>query len=170
MLTLPVLLRKLYLGELILEKKRVLKNRRKEGAMETKTKNGFTLVEILIVVVILGIIAAIVIPNISEASEQTKTSVLRSTLQTTQKQILLYRNQSSIDIDCSSRTNFEGIMISEYLMMMPRNPFIDDADTARTIRQAAAHDGVYDTGWFYDTVTHILHPNDNAEHYTGQGQ
>jgi len=145
----------------------MLKYRRKEGPMETK--NGFTLVEILIVVVILGIIAAIVIPNISEASEQTKTSVLRNTLQTTQKQILLYRFRSNIDIDCSSRANFENIMIPNYLQMMPQNPFIDDGDTARTIRQAAAHDGVYDTGWFYDTLTHILHPNDNAEHYIGQG-
>lgn len=134
------------------------------------TKNGFTLVEILIVVVILGVIAAIVIPNLSEASEETKTSVLRNTLQTTQKQILLYRFRSSIDIDCSSRANFEGIMIPDYLMMMPRNPFIDDNDTARDIRQDAAHDGEYDTGWFYDTTNHVLHPNDNAEHYTGQGQ
>ena len=38
-----------------------------------KKRNGFTLVEILIVVVILGILAAIVIPQFSNASEEAKT-------------------------------------------------------------------------------------------------
>ena len=39
-------------------------------------KKGFTLVEILIVVVILGILAAIVIPQFTDASTQAKESSL----------------------------------------------------------------------------------------------
>jgi len=54
---------------------------------------GFTLVEILIVVVILGILAAIVIPQFTNASESAKASSLVSQLQTLRSQIELYRNQ-----------------------------------------------------------------------------
>ena len=43
-----------------------------------KAKKGFTLVEILIVVVILGILAAIVIPQFSEASTEARTNSLCS--------------------------------------------------------------------------------------------
>ena len=39
-----------------------------------RKNKGFTLVEILIVVVILGILAAIVIPQFSDASTQSKVS------------------------------------------------------------------------------------------------
>src|SRR5262249_3312377 len=54
---------------------------------------GFTLVEILIVVVILGILAAIVIPQFTSASESAKGSNLLSQLQTIRSQLELYQVQ-----------------------------------------------------------------------------
>jgi len=56
-------------------------------------RRGFTLIEILIVVIILGILAAIVIPQFSNASTQAKQSALDSTVQTLRSQIALYRLQ-----------------------------------------------------------------------------
>lgn len=56
-------------------------------------KSGFTLVEILIVVVILGILAAIVIPQFSSASESARASSLKSTLQTVRSQLELFQVQ-----------------------------------------------------------------------------
>jgi general secretion pathway protein G len=58
-----------------------------------KAKRGFTLVEILIVVVILGILAAIVIPQFTGASTEAKESSLVSDLQTIRSQIELYKIQ-----------------------------------------------------------------------------
>ena len=58
-----------------------------------KANKGFTLVEILIVVVILGILAAIVIPQFTEASTDAKVSSLVSDLQTCRSQIELYKIQ-----------------------------------------------------------------------------
>ncbi|MCK4623790.1 MAG: prepilin-type N-terminal cleavage/methylation domain-containing protein [Phycisphaerae bacterium] len=54
---------------------------------------GFTLVEILIVVIILGILAAIVIPQFTEASNDARNSALKSDLQTFRSQIELYKIQ-----------------------------------------------------------------------------
>lgn len=58
-----------------------------------QAKRGFTLVEILIVVVILGILAAIVIPQFTQASTEAKTNSLCSNLQTLRSQIELFKVQ-----------------------------------------------------------------------------
>ncbi|MHC4765507.1 MAG: type IV pilin protein, partial [Planctomycetota bacterium] len=55
-----------------------------------RIRQGFTLIEILIVVVILGILAAIVIPQFTDASQEAAASNLRSQLQTIRSQIELY--------------------------------------------------------------------------------
>ncbi len=54
-------------------------------------RSGFTLIEILIVVVILGILAAIVIPQFTDASQEAGESSTKSQLQTVRSQIELYR-------------------------------------------------------------------------------
>jgi len=56
-------------------------------------KRGFTLVEILIVVIILGILAAIVIPQFTNASQDARNSSLVSQLQTLRSQVELYKLQ-----------------------------------------------------------------------------
>ena len=58
-------------------------------------KHGFTLVEILIVVIILGILAAIVIPQFTNASNDARNSSVQSTLQTMRSQLELFKIQHS---------------------------------------------------------------------------
>lgn len=61
--------------------------------MQRTNNKGFTLVEILIVVIILGILAAIVIPQFSNASTDAKKNSLTSQLQTMRSQMELYKLQ-----------------------------------------------------------------------------
>ncbi|CAA9401009.1 MAG: hypothetical protein AVDCRST_MAG64-1692 [uncultured Phycisphaerae bacterium] len=58
-----------------------------------KARGGFTLIEILIVVIILGILAAIVIPQFSSASNDARKSNVVTTVQTLRSQIALYKLQ-----------------------------------------------------------------------------
>lgn len=105
----------------------------------TKRKNsGFTLVEILIVVVILGILAAIVIPQFSQASSEARESSLKSNLQAVRSQIELYRIQhndllpadaAELTTALTTKTDIDGVLwvsgigYGPYMKVVPVNPF-----------------------------------------------
>ena len=63
------------------------------NAIRKHSARGFTLVEILIVVIILGILAAIVIPQFTNASQDARRSSMTSQLQTLRSQIELFKLQ-----------------------------------------------------------------------------
>src|SRR5215213_7262621 len=58
-----------------------------------RNPTGFTLIEILIVVTILGILAAIVVPELSSASRQAREGVMKDDLRFMREQITRYRIQ-----------------------------------------------------------------------------
>ena len=61
--------------------------------MKRFSRKGFTLIEILIVVIILGILAAIVIPQFTNASKEAKQSSLVTMVQSLRSQIALFKLQ-----------------------------------------------------------------------------
>jgi general secretion pathway protein G len=153
-----------------------------------KKRNGFTLVEILIVVVILGILAAIVIPQFSNASEEAKLSSLVSDLQSIRSQIQLYKVQhahgdslnipgtvGSVDFEESMTmyTKLDGTLASPqapdpnggvygpYLQKIPPNPFNDLATITSGTTTPAPGAGA---GWYFNTDTGAFNADDNAAH------
>jgi general secretion pathway protein G len=146
---------------------------------------GFTLVEILIVVIILGILAAIVIPQFSSASNDARESALASDLQTLRSQLELfniqhldhYPNVQSTDSGVTwvaDTGNFRarltgqtdqygqtsGTTYGPYMQKFPTNAF-NGLDTLR-VGGAAAGAGTH--GWHFDTANGRLSPDDNATH------
>ena len=92
-------------------------------------KRAFTLIEILIVVVILGILAAIVIPQFTDASADAMDASVRAQLQTIRGQIELYNVQNPdpgfglYDINTPLGAAFwDGLVNNDYLQQSPRNP------------------------------------------------
>ena len=137
-----------------------------------KAKSGFTLVEILIVVVILGILAAIVIPQFTEASTEAKLSSLCTDLQTVRSQIELYKIQhndnppaaANFVAQMTGKTDVDGTVNASgaygpYLQKMPTNPF-NDLDTIDT--GGTAGDGT--GGWEYNATTGAINADDSPEH------
>jgi general secretion pathway protein G len=61
--------------------------------MERSAKRGFSLVEILIVVVVMGILAAIVVPQFSGSAESARYTSTIHNLQDLREEIELFRNQ-----------------------------------------------------------------------------
>ena len=66
---------------------------------------GFTLVEVLIVVVILGILAATVLPQFTSSNDDARESVLVQDLQTLRSQIQLYKFQHDGKFPADSSTD-----------------------------------------------------------------
>lgn len=140
-----------------------------------KAKNsGFTLVEILIVVVILGILAAIVIPQFTEASTEAKTSSLCTDLQTMRSQIELYKIQHNDNLPGVGGATFIQAMTGQttvagavggtygpYVQKIPTNQFTDD-DSIR--ENAVADQGAGTEGWHFNTLTGAFHADDTPEH------
>lgn len=96
--------------------------------MQRNRSNAFTLVEILIVVVILGILAAIVVPQFTKASESAVRSTLKSQLQTIVSQVELYRVRNKgiyPDLGDGESDNGWGVLITEnYLKTEPLNSYV----------------------------------------------
>ena len=142
-----------------------------------KAKSGFTLVEILIVVVILGILATIVIPQFTEASTEAKTSSLCTDLQTMRSQIELYKIQHNDNLPSSAAVGFvlaltgqthidgsagdaSGDEYGPYVQKIPTNQFNDRS----TVRIDGAAAGANTDGWRFDTGTGAFHADDTAAH------
>jgi prepilin-type N-terminal cleavage/methylation domain-containing protein len=126
-------------------------------------KSGFTLVEILIVLVILGILSAILIPQFAEASNQAKESRLIKALQTMRSEIERYKIQhnnslpgvggATIEQAITGLTDVNGDVAAApgagvygpYLEKLPENPFTNGHGVNGTAADSSPQ------GWTLDT-------------------
>ncbi len=131
-------------------------------------RRAFTLVEVLIVVIVLGILAAIVVPQFSSASDDANTSALKTNLQSIRAQLELYKLQhnssyptlASFTAQMTAGTDADGAAGTDfgpYLMTVPTNPFTN----VNTVTDEAAGAG---KGWYYNEDTGEFRANDSATH------
>ena len=129
---------------------------------------AFTLVEVLIVVIVLGILAAIVVPQFSSASEDATLSALQTTLQTMRAQLELYKLQhtgtyptlAAFTAQMTAQTNISGAAGTDfgpYILAVPVNPFTN----VSTLTTNAASAG---QGWYYNETTGEFRANDSVAH------
>ena len=151
-------------------------------------KKGFTLVELIIVVTILSILAAIVLPEFQGHASESKESAAKSSLHTVRAQIELYKMQhdglapgymggiqatptvleyqftgtSSITgMAVSSKTPSGSYVYGPYLMKIPANPFNNLATITMVSAATTDFSTVADdsSGWLYQKETEIFKIN-----------
>ena len=142
-------------------------------------RRGFTLVEILIVVVILGVLAAIVIPQFSSATAEAHLNTLLGNLQTVRSQIQLYKiqhndllpGQASFGGDVAE-ADFLAALTNDatygsYVSKIPENLFIADAANRVAVTcvnaAAATPAGNEGTGWWFNAANGDFRAN-SADH------
>lgn len=143
-----------------------------------RRSGGFTLIEILIVVVILGILAAIVIPQFSNASDTARENVLKDDLRYLRTQILVYKAQhndlapgvlgnAALDGDgflaqMTQYTDENGNtspvrtathVLGPYLSRMPPNPLTDAAGVKVVLGELVPNESETSIGWLYNPQT-----------------
>jgi general secretion pathway protein G len=135
---------------------------------------AFTLVEVLIVVIILGILAAIVVPQFSSASEDAKLVALQSNLQTIRGQIQLYKIQHNNFVPALATFGDQMTKVSKadgttaaigtagypygpYLQTIPNNPYTGTNDVSASAIGATL-------AWNYDAATGTFKANDSVAH------
>jgi prepilin-type N-terminal cleavage/methylation domain-containing protein len=142
-------------------------------------REGFTLVEMMIVVAILGILGAIVLPVYQGHASEAKVSAAKSNLHAIRAQIELYKMQHNgglpgyvsgagipegmLELQFVGTSEVTGLptdskipagnyLYGPYLLDIPENPF--NGKTAfRYSTDFAIDAGVVNIGWLYDRTT-----------------
>jgi len=151
-----------------------------------RARPAFTLVEILIVVIILGILAGIVIPNITSMTTVARETNLKENLSKIRAQLQVYRNHhngfpsaAAFTDQMIKCTDINGTVsgartatfrFGPYLEQMPPNPITGFA-TIRAASGAADHfpPGDSDGGWWYNEVTGYFYADLRDAHVDRDG-
>lgn len=124
--------------------------------MRTRVRKAFTLVEILIVVVILGILAAIVVPQFTNATQDAQAGNIQAQLDTLNNQIELWKARHNGGVPGgTTMVGYDwGTMITAdpadansggYIKAAPANPACPSA--VATVIGSVAAEG---SGWYWD--------------------
>jgi len=136
-----------------------------------RNRAGFTLVEILIVVVILGILAAIVVPQFTSAAQESRENSLKMDLHRLRIQIEVYKahhndvypsladfeNQLTMASDVDGNTaalGTAGYIYGPYIRELPNNPLTG----GKTVGSGA----IGSSDWYYNETTGEFRANDSA--------
>lgn len=126
--------------------------------MHARVNRGFTLVEILIVVVILGILAAVVVPQFTNASQQAAQSQTVTQLQSLRSQVELYRSQNNGDLPTviagAGDPGWAELLAPGYLRGAPQNQWVAGVNN-KVVALGNTPDAAYQTAhaWIFDAAT-----------------
>jgi general secretion pathway protein G len=147
------------------------------GQCSVDHKPGFTILEILVIITILGILSWVVVPQLTEARIDDRESVLIGSLQTLRAQLEVYRVQHLNEYPCgkalhpadpkdfterlTTKTNadhsFKGVF-GPYLKKMPTNLF----NGMNNVRYGTNF-GAGLAGWCFDPTTGRIAADDGGQ-------
>jgi prepilin-type N-terminal cleavage/methylation domain-containing protein len=136
-----------------------------------KARKAFSLIELMIVVAILGILAAVVVPAFQSHIAEAKEAAGKDNLRILRNTIQLYTAQHGDvapgyqDGDPTAPPTYLGFWLQVvkdggYLLEIPENPFNGSSDmTVLANSESFPVDAPGDTGWIYKPATRDIRVN-----------
>src|SRR5262245_50555214 len=127
---------------------------------------GFTLIELVVVIMILGILAGIAAPKMFNTSNSAKDNGLKQTLAIVRDAIELYNAKYGPLPGCTSTgADFRALLSPEFIRVFPNSP-LSSTMTVKPVTTTTA-DGT--TAWMYNTATGEFICNSSALSAGGSG-
>ena len=152
--------------------KGVIVRRHTNLLLHPRAQAGFTLVEILIVVTILAILAAMVLPQFVSATGETRESSIKMNVYRIRSQLNLYQQQHGAwptlanftdqmtlvsDVDGNTAAiGTAGYPFGPYLQEVPYNANV-------SVDNSIGNGAIGTSAWYYDETTGEFRANDSAE-------
>lgn len=102
---------------------------------------GFTLVEIILVIVLIGILGAIIVPKFAGQTDKARVAAVKANVETLRSAIRLYQSNN----DGALPSDLSTDLVSTYIKAIPEESITPSSAVK------AANDGT--GGWVYDSAT-----------------
>jgi len=139
------------------------------------TRRGAAFLEVLIVLIALGILTVVIVPQLSNAGTDPRVTVLRTNLETIRSRIQMYKMQHNDTLPAlktfaeqltlasrldgsTAAPGTAGYDLGPYLEAVPNNPY--------TSTNTVGAGPIGSSAWYYDAATGTFRANHHAD-YTG---
>ena len=128
-----------------------------------RNQSGFTLVELVIIIVILGILAAVAIPKYQDISSEAKEAAARSALGGLRSGIAIWYANQAVTTGTATWPAIDSLRTAGVVMeqSIPSNPYQNSANAPDSIVTGVTKGTTVGTrgGWAYNATTGEIWPN-----------
>ena len=129
-------------------------------------QSGFTLIELVIIIIILGILAAVAIPKYQDLSSEAKEAASRSALGAMRSGIIIYYANEAVQTGTADWPDLDSLATVGVVMeqAIPQNPYQADANAPDSIVTGVTKGTIVGTrgGWAYLAGTGEIWLNTNT--------
>ena len=131
-----------------------------------QSQQGFTLIELVIIIVVLGILAAVAIPKYQDITAEAKASAAKGALGSMRSGISIYYANAAVKTGTATWPPIDSMRTVNVVMSqsMPANPFQATANAPDSIVTGVTKGVVVGArgGWAYKPSTGEIWPNTNV--------
>jgi len=129
-------------------------------------QRGFTLIEIVIIIVVLGILAAVAIPKYQDITGEAKEAACRASLGALRSGITIHYANTAVTTGAATWPSLAQLETYGVVMAqgIPPNPYQTEANNQDSIVTGVTKGTIVGTrgGWAYDAATGEVWPNTSS--------